>query len=274
LACIFCEIIAGRAEASRVYEDDLIVAFLGIRPVRPGMLCVIPKEHTDHFCDIPEPLALHIMKHTQRLSRVIRESLKPLRVGLVVSGFGVAHAHMIIVPLHDTQDITSSQYAHLEDGQIKFGEQHLPLLSRQELDALAALLREQDTKFAKREHLVGGLIARYLEGPDALSVCDIVKTNNALPVYADMGGILFLRPNGEILCLPDDGSSLKPETDLSWCTIALVSAAEKYPELSFLLPPRPETAKDCSDCQGTGKIKIHQIAYAGCSRCNTLGWVA
>ena len=67
---------------------------MGIRPARPGELMIIPKEHVDHFCDIPDDA--HILLVAQRLSRSIRRTLSPPRVGLVVHGFGVPHAHLIV----------------------------------------------------------------------------------------------------------------------------------------------------------------------------------
>jgi histidine triad (HIT) family protein len=40
--CVFCDIVAGKAPASKVYEDATICAFLTIGPVTPGHLLVIP----------------------------------------------------------------------------------------------------------------------------------------------------------------------------------------------------------------------------------------
>ena len=138
--CVFCKIVAGAEPASVVYEDERVVAFMDIVPVNPGQLAVIPREHVDHFCDLPDDLACHILAQAQRLSRNMRERLGPGRVGLVVSGYGVAHAHLIVVPLHEPDDITSAKYAYLEGGQIKFGVGHLKEETREELDRLARLL--------------------------------------------------------------------------------------------------------------------------------------
>ena len=138
--CVFCQIVAGREPASIVYEDEQVVAFMDIRPVNTGMLAVIPREHVDQFCDLADDVACHVLVQAQRLSRNLRERLKPERVGLVVSGYGVAHAHLIVVPLHGPNDITSEKYVRLEGGQIKFGAGHLKEAPREELDRLARLL--------------------------------------------------------------------------------------------------------------------------------------
>jgi len=139
-SCIFCKIIAGEAPVSVVYEDESVLALMNIRPIHPGELMVIPKEHIDHFCDVPDDLACRLLAQAQRLSRNIRERLKPVRVGLVVHGFGVAHAHLCVVPLHEPDDIVSARYLRVEGGQIKFGVEHLKEESREELDRMARLL--------------------------------------------------------------------------------------------------------------------------------------
>ena len=46
MSCIFCSILEGSAPASIVYEDEAAVAFMDIRPTRPGQLVIIPRERT------------------------------------------------------------------------------------------------------------------------------------------------------------------------------------------------------------------------------------
>ncbi|VTA78204.1 protein hit [Streptococcus pneumoniae] len=43
--CIFCKIIAGEIPASKVYEDEQVLAFLDISQVTLGHTLVVPKEH-------------------------------------------------------------------------------------------------------------------------------------------------------------------------------------------------------------------------------------
>jgi histidine triad (HIT) family protein len=138
--CIFCNIVSRKSEASLVYEDDRIMAFMTLRPVNPGEFLIIPKEHIDHFCDIPDELTCHIILLAQRLSRNLRERLHPQRVGLVVHGYGVAHAHLIVVPLNDSSDIVSAKHASVEAGKVKFSDSSIPEAPRAELDRLARLL--------------------------------------------------------------------------------------------------------------------------------------
>ena len=43
--CIFCKIANGEIPATKVYEDDLVVAFNDLEPQAPTHILVIPKEH-------------------------------------------------------------------------------------------------------------------------------------------------------------------------------------------------------------------------------------
>ena len=139
--CIFCDILAGRAPASFVYRDDRLAAFMDIRPVRAGQVLIIPHAHIDHFSDLPDDDALNIFQFGQRLARAMRNTLKLKRVGMVVHGFGVPHAHLVVLPLLEGPDITSAQNAVLVDGKVRFRWEQVPLAPRAELEQTAQVLR-------------------------------------------------------------------------------------------------------------------------------------
>lgn len=139
--CVFCEILAGRSPASMVYEDDDVAAFMSLYPSRPGECLVIPKAHIDHFTDIPDQLAAHIMVIAQRIGRRMREVFQPLRVVMVVHGFGVPHAHLILVPQHSPTDITSARFASIEDGRIVYSTRNVAVPQRSVLDDHARRLK-------------------------------------------------------------------------------------------------------------------------------------
>ena len=56
--CLFCRIVAGEIPAVKVYEDDLVCAFLDIAPINFGHVLVIPKEHHESSSTIPEPTGI------------------------------------------------------------------------------------------------------------------------------------------------------------------------------------------------------------------------
>jgi histidine triad (HIT) family protein len=139
--CVFCKIIRGEIPSVKVYEDDQVLAFLDIRPIQPGHTMIIPKTHIDHFMDLPDGLAQHIVTVGQRLSRQIRDVLKPERVGVVVNGYGVSHAHYHLVPLEQPHDISSRAYAYVEGDQVVFNAEKSPIVSIEERTRIADLIK-------------------------------------------------------------------------------------------------------------------------------------
>lgn len=141
MSCVFCDIVEGTAPASVIYQDDLVIAFPTIQATRPGESLVVPKAHIDHFTDLPDATAAHIVLVAQRIGRKMMDVLNPLRVGYIVHGFGVAHAHLILLPLHRPTDITSARHARrTESGELVFDLKGLPEASREDLDAMASIL--------------------------------------------------------------------------------------------------------------------------------------
>jgi histidine triad (HIT) family protein len=140
--CPFCEIVAGRAPVSLIHKDETILAFMTLRPFAPGECTVIPRAHVDHFTDLDDETAKRIIVAAQRIGRRMQKVFAPERVGMVVHGYGVPHAHLVLVPQHGPHDITSSRYAHLEDGRITFSLKNVPFTPRATLDEHARLLAD------------------------------------------------------------------------------------------------------------------------------------
>ncbi|HUD07330.1 MAG TPA: HIT family protein [Candidatus Saccharimonadales bacterium] len=139
--CIFCKVLSGDIPVSKVYEDEKVLAFLDIRPINPGQCLVVPKIHVDHFTDLPDELAAHIMITAKKIGHKLKEILKPTRVGYNVHGFGVPHAHLSVIPLQTETDITSAKAAYIKDGEVAFDEDRIKLADKSELDKNAELLR-------------------------------------------------------------------------------------------------------------------------------------
>jgi len=134
--CPFCEIVAGKAPVSIVYEDKQIMCFMTLRPTRLGECLIIPKQHIDHFTDIADKQAAHIMTIAQRVGRKMLARFEGDRIGMVVHGYGVAHAHLIVLPQQDIYDITSARFAKIENGSVMFDHSQIEMLDRAVLDLL------------------------------------------------------------------------------------------------------------------------------------------
>ena len=68
--CLFCKIGASKIPSFKVYEDDELLAFLDIAPIREGHVLIIPKAHHDYFDDLPNDLASRIMNLAQRIAKI------------------------------------------------------------------------------------------------------------------------------------------------------------------------------------------------------------
>jgi hypothetical protein len=100
---------------------------------------------------------------------------------------------------------------------------------------------------------------------------EVAVATNCLPVYTDMGGALLLDTDGTVRCYEWDTLRTTEITDDRQIVLAIVAAAQEYPDLIDLLPRRPPLATSCSDCSGTGKLFDGKIY---CGTCHGLGWVA
>lgn len=103
--CIFCRIISHEIGGHFVYEDDAVVAFMDIHPAQPGHLLVIPRQHVPDFYKIDDDLYTKLMLAVKRLSEAVNRATNPAKVGLMVLGFDVPHAHVHVVPLQKASDI-------------------------------------------------------------------------------------------------------------------------------------------------------------------------
>ncbi|WP_126172510.1 HIT family protein [Altericroceibacterium xinjiangense] len=107
--CLFCAVGQGEKAEQFVWQDDRVVAFLDLRPIRPGHVLVIPREHHPYFVDLPEPLLAHIAVVGQKLARVVQELSGVERIAFAFSGGDVAHAHAHVFPIHESSDMTSGR---------------------------------------------------------------------------------------------------------------------------------------------------------------------
>lgn len=106
-ACVFCDIVAGRAAASRVFEDEHVVAFLDVEPVTTGHIIVAPRQHASGLAELDEAKGAHMFRVAHQLSLVLRRSGIPCEgVNLLLADGEVAfqevpHVHLHVFPRTD-----------------------------------------------------------------------------------------------------------------------------------------------------------------------------
>lgn len=105
MASIFSRIIAGELPARFVWRDDRCVAFLSIRPLRPGHTLVVPRLEVDHWLDADPALLGHLAATAQVIGKAQMAAFKPARIGIVVAGLEVSHMHIHVVPIRGVHDL-------------------------------------------------------------------------------------------------------------------------------------------------------------------------
>lgn len=102
---VFTRIIRGELPGRFVWRDERCVGFLSINPLRVGHTLVVPVEEIDHWLDCPPALASHLMEVAQIVGRAQLAAFHPARVGLVIAGLEVPHAHLHVVPIDREADL-------------------------------------------------------------------------------------------------------------------------------------------------------------------------
>ncbi len=87
--CIFCQIIAGKIQSRRVYEDDKCIAILDINPANPGHILLLPKEHYSIMPQIPEDEVSHLFVVVKTLSNAILKALDAKGTNIIIAN-GIA----------------------------------------------------------------------------------------------------------------------------------------------------------------------------------------
>ena len=101
--CIFCKIVAGEIPASKVYDDDQVLAFNDINPQAPTHVLVIPKRHIESLATVaPDDGQLlgHLLTTASRLARETGLAERGYRVVLNIGqdgGMAVYHLHAHIL---------------------------------------------------------------------------------------------------------------------------------------------------------------------------------
>ncbi|EKM79343.1 hypothetical protein AGABI1DRAFT_58879 [Agaricus bisporus var. burnettii JB137-S8] len=106
--CAFCRIVQGVAPATKLYEDEEVIAILDILPLRPGHTLVITKAHISKLSELPPELAGAMGKAVSKVARALSEATGNTGLNVVCNqeyAQAVPHVHYHIIPapiLHST----------------------------------------------------------------------------------------------------------------------------------------------------------------------------
>ena len=105
MASLFTKIINGEIPCHNICEDENYLAFLDIRPINPGHTLVIPKKEIDYLFDVDDDLLGGMMVFAKRVAHAIKKEVDCQRIGIMVAGLEVPHAHIHLIPIFEIPDL-------------------------------------------------------------------------------------------------------------------------------------------------------------------------
>jgi diadenosine tetraphosphate (Ap4A) HIT family hydrolase len=117
--CIFCEIAQGHFDTPGIFwQDNQFMAFLSIDPNTEGFTCVIPKEH--HGSDImkmPDEALQKLILASKYVAGILENYFEDTgRIGVIMEGTGIDHAHVKLVPMHGTENLKRGEWQQVLSG--------------------------------------------------------------------------------------------------------------------------------------------------------------
>ena len=106
MATLFTKIIDGDIPGRFVWSDDRCVVFLTIAPIAPGHALVVPREEVDHWIDLDDDLAAHLMVVAKAVGRAQQAAFGSARVGMIIAGLEVPHTHLHVIPIETEADLS------------------------------------------------------------------------------------------------------------------------------------------------------------------------
>jgi histidine triad (HIT) family protein len=101
MSCVFCDIVAGDVLAHLVAADDDTVAFLDTRPVFPGHVLLVPRDHHETLAELPPALIGPLFAAAQRLARAVEAGMDAHGTFVAINNAvsqSVPHLHVHVVP--------------------------------------------------------------------------------------------------------------------------------------------------------------------------------
>jgi histidine triad (HIT) family protein len=115
MSTVFTMIINGDIPGTFVHRDEHCVVFMSINPMTPGHALVVPIEEIDHWVDASPELSAHLFEVSHRIAKAQERAFGCEKVGLIIAGYEVPHAHIHLVPTNEMSELSfANAAAHVE----------------------------------------------------------------------------------------------------------------------------------------------------------------
>ncbi len=111
MSTIFTRIIDGEIPGTFVHRDDLCVVFMSINPMAVGHALVVPVQEVDHWIDCSDGLVAHLFAVSHRIGRAQKIAFGCDKVGLIIAGYEVPHAHIHLIPTSTMSELSFANAA-------------------------------------------------------------------------------------------------------------------------------------------------------------------
>ena len=114
-SCIFCKIARKEIDPMGkgiIYEDDKYLAWLSPHPNTLGFTAVIPKKHFGSDClAMPDDELKEFIVIAKKVAKILENYFEDVgRVGLIMEGTGIDHAHIKLSPMHGTEHFKKGEW--------------------------------------------------------------------------------------------------------------------------------------------------------------------
>ncbi|GAB2593452.1 HIT family protein [Pseudactinotalea suaedae] len=109
MTTLFTRIIDGEIPGRFVWSDDVCVAFLTIGPLQLGHAMVVPRAEVDQWVDLEPDVAAHLFEVARLIGVAQREEFDAERIGLLIEGYEIPHAHVHVWPSRSAADFDVAQ---------------------------------------------------------------------------------------------------------------------------------------------------------------------
>lgn len=99
--CVFCKIVSGKIPSYKIYEDEVVLAFLDVNPREPGHTLIIPKNHTLDINTIDNDTLCKIFDKVKDISKLLADKMGANGFTLVQNNGivqEVKHFHLHVIP--------------------------------------------------------------------------------------------------------------------------------------------------------------------------------
>ena len=115
MASVFTKIINGELPGRFVYDDEQVVAFLTIAPLKPGHTLVVPRREVASWLELDDDELHALWTACRTVGKAIDDAFSPGRVAALLLGLEVPHVHVHLVPIDSEAEVRFDRADHDPD---------------------------------------------------------------------------------------------------------------------------------------------------------------